>query len=165
MRTRRLVILLSCLVAAAVAAEETGKLPDPCLEDLFIGDDQLKVEAALRNGGWETSDEWYNTGTDPIYRLRGEMDNRKLLYEFDVYGRLYCLTYLEQWNSIDGCNDAFATWSEWLKLYYGEPGEEDKGQTFWITGGYDIRIYNQSFIAGESTMPTVMITIFPVRVP
>lgn len=165
MRIWRSLALLSCLLLVAGLAEEAERLPDPFLDGLSIGDNQLDVQAALEKNGWETSEAWYSVEFDPIFRVSGEMDNRKLLYEFDVYGMLYYLTFLEQWSSIDGCNNAYAAWSEWLKVFYKEPHEEGENFYQWTIGGYQIKIYDRFFIAGESTAPSIMINFYPVGVP
>ncbi|MCK4594953.1 hypothetical protein KAU45_10660 [bacterium] len=161
MRIWRSLALLSCLLFVAALAEEAERLPDPFLDGLLIGDNQLDVQAALEENGWETSAEWYNVDFDPIFRVRGEMDNRVLIYEFNVYGRLYHLNFLEHWSSIGGLNSAYATWSEWLKIFYGTPEEGDDGYPSWSVGGYEIKIYDRTFIARENTSPTMMINIFP----
>ncbi len=165
MRIWKLLALLSCLLLVAALAEETERLPDPFLDGLFIGDDQLQVLSALDENGWETGEEWYNLETEPTFRIRGEVDNRKLLYEYDVYGRFKYLTYLEQWSSIEGCNDAYAAWLEWLKVFYKEPHEEGEIFHQWTIGDYEIKIYDRSFIAGESTAPSIMINFYPVGLP
>ena len=161
----RPMIFIPLILAVAAAAEDAEKLPDPILEGLFIGATSLEVEASLEENGWETETEWYNDETDPIFRVRGESDNRKLIYDYDVYGRLYYMTYLEQWFSIGGCHKAFLNWLEWLKMYYGEPTEENEHQSFWSNSGYEIKLYDKTYIAGESSTPTTMISIYPIRVP
>jgi hypothetical protein len=164
MRIGWIILLPLCLTAAA--ADEVGdQLPDPFLDGLFVGDTSLKVEDALKENGWKTSEEWFNLETDPIFRVRGEMDNRKLLYEYNVYGRLYYLTYLEQWSSIGGCYKAFSIWYEWLKMYYGEPVEENEHYVHWSNSGYEIKLYDKTYIAGESTTPTTMVNIYPIQTP
>jgi len=159
------IILLPLFLATVAAAEDTDKLPDPFLDGLFIGDTSLDVEAALVENGWETSEEWYNVPTDPVFRVRGESDNRKLIYDFDVYGRLLSMTFLEQWPSISGGTRAFSIWREWLKTCFGEPIEETEHDSYWSDSGYEIKIYDKTFIAGESRAPTTMVYIYPLRTP
>jgi len=159
------IILLPLFLACVAAAEDTDKLPDPFLDGIFIGDTSLDVEAALVENGWETSDEWYNVATDPVFRVRGEAGNRKLIYDYDVYGRLLSMTFLEQWSSIAGCKSAFSIWREWLKMCFGEPIEETEHDSHWSNSGYEIKIYDKSFIAGESRAPTTMVNIYPFRIP
>ncbi len=163
MRIWRLFFILPCLLSATVTAQGHEPLPDPFLDGLLIGDNQFDVQAALEENGWETSVEWYNVDIDPIFRVRGEMDNRVLIYEFNVYGGLYHLNFLEHWSSIERLNSAYAIWSEWLKAFYGTPEEGDDGYPSWSVGGYGIRIYDQTFITRENTSPTMMINIFPER--
>ncbi|HUT99054.1 MAG TPA: hypothetical protein VM054_08260 [bacterium] len=164
MRIGWMIFLPLCLATVAMAAE-TQTLPDPFLDGLSIGDTSLQIEATLKANGWETSNEWYNVETDPVFRVRGESGNRKLIYDYDVYGRLIFLTYLEQWPSIAECKKAFSIWREWLQMYYGEPIEVNEHDTHWSNSGYEIKIYDKTFIASESTTPTTMVNIYPLRVP
>jgi hypothetical protein len=163
MRIGWLILLPLCLAVAA-AAEDTERLPDPLLDGLFIGDTSLQVEAALKAGGWETSSDWSNLDLDPTFRVRGKSDNRTLIYNFNVYGRFVFMTYLEQWSSIGGCNKAFPIWLEWLKMYYGEPFEVDEHHSFWSYLGYEIKLYDKTYIAGETDTPTTMINIFKLQI-
>jgi len=150
---------------SAAAADNAQRLPDPFLDGLFIGDEKPVVRAALEEDGWETSEEWFNESHETILRLLGERDNRKLLYSFDLYDQLTSIAYLEQWSSIAGCKEAYTNWKEWLKFCFGEPLEEENGATRWHREGVDIKLYDRTYIAGESERPTMMVDIYPLREP
>jgi hypothetical protein len=163
MRLGCLILLPLCLALTA-AAEDTEKLLDPFLDGHYIGDDWLQVEAAMKEGGWDTSSQWHNLDIDPVYRVRGESGNRTLLYTYNIYYRFVFLAYLEQWSSIGGCNKAFKEWLEWLKVCYGDPDELNEHYAYWSRAGYEIKLYDKSYIAGESETPTTMINIFKLQV-
>ncbi len=160
MRIGCLILLPLCLAVAA-SAEDTVKLPDPFIDGLFIGDIATQVEAALKEDGWETTSEWYNLDIDPIYRVTAEKENLRLFYEFNVYGRLGQVKYLEQWPAIKTRDNACETWSEWLSTIFGASDMGDDGYPHWASEGYEAKMYNRTFYDDLNTMPTVMITIFP----
>ncbi len=163
MRIGCLILLPLCLAVTA-AADDTERMPDPFLDGLFIGDTSLQVEAALKEAGWETSSEWRNLDIDPTFRVRGVSGNRTLIYSFNVYNRFVLLTYLEEWSSIGGCNKAYPIWLEWLKMYYGEPNEVDEHQAHWSYMGYEVKLYDKTYIAGETETPTTMINIYKLQI-
>jgi|GEM_PF-3472322 len=158
MRIGWIILLPLCLITAA-AAEDTEKLPDPFIDCLFIGDTSLQVEAALEDDGWETITEWYDLHIDPIYRVSGEKENRTLIYDFNVYGRLYHIKYLELWSSIKTRDDAYSAWSDWLNTIFGTSGMGDDGYPAWASEEYEVKLYDRTFYKDLNTTPTVMITI------
>ncbi len=158
MRIGCLMLLPLCLAMTA-AAEDAVKLPDPFIDGLFIGDTSLQVEAALEDDGWETITEWYALDIDPVYRVTGEKGNRTLIYDFNVYGRLYNVKYLEQWSAIKTRDNACETWSEWLSTIFGTSDMGDDGYPYWEREGYEAKLYDRTFYKDLNTMPTVMITI------
>jgi hypothetical protein len=160
MRIGCLILLPLCLAVAA-SAEDTAKLPDPFIDGLYIGDISMQVEAALKEDGWEITTEWYNLDIDPIYRVNGEKGNRRLFYEFNVYGRLCHLKYLEQWPAIKTRDSACETWSEWLSTIFGASDKGADGYPHWASEGYEAQMYNRTFYDDLNTIPTVMINIFP----
>jgi len=157
-------ILPPLCVAIAAAAEDAEKLPDPFLDGVNVGDTSLVVKAALEENGWTTSEEWLNIERDPTLKLLGESGNRKLIYNYDQYGRLSFLTYLEQWPSLGGCEKAYEVWYDFLKMSYDEPAEETEHNAYWSVAGFEVKLYDSTFISGESTMPTMMINIYILRI-
>ncbi|MCX7022131.1 MAG: hypothetical protein NTW26_07670 [bacterium] len=158
------IIIFPLFLATFAAAADTQPLPDPFLDGLFMEALPLQVKTALEENGWETTDDWSDIYNNPLYKIHGRQDNRTLIYQYDVYGRLTFMSYLEQWPSIAGCKKAYKIWYDWLKMYYGEPVEEDEHFAHWSNSGYEIKLFDKTYISGESSMPTTMVNIYQLRI-